>query len=135
MSIDLVNRSVAEMFTISDADWEAISTRVDAVIHLSGVADEVTQYLPGFKALLGQCQLWRDHTLNEIGSSATQLVGYCNQAIDRFGALQTVLAGPLTPAGQQEVVDTSVPRRVDDPPQHPVPRTLRQDQRFRGDQP
>ena len=104
-AIVLVNDAGGALFTVPEADWTAIEQRVQSAINLSAIADQVSQYLPGFKALVEACRRWRGSTYVAIGVSAQELVTYCKQALQTFGQLQAALAGPLTPAVQQQVVD------------------------------
>ncbi|HEY5820511.1 MAG TPA: hypothetical protein VIT20_00955 [Propionibacteriaceae bacterium] len=106
-NIVLADASVGALFTVSAADWAAIDQRVQAVVRLSGIAGQVSQYLPQFEALVRVCEVWRDHTSSAIKSAAGALVAYCDQALVDFGTLQSELAGgPLTPTLQGQVVAT-----------------------------
>jgi hypothetical protein len=100
----LVDSAGGDLFKISESDWAAIAQRVQAAIKLSAIADEVTQYLPEFKALLSACVQWRDRTHPELLWSAHTLDEYCGQALDVFGSLQDQLSGPLTSWLQLQVV-------------------------------
>lgn len=104
-NINLVDTAGGALFTVSDQDWAAIGQRVDSAINLSAIADEVSQYLPEFKALVSACRQWRDRTFPDVRGCAALLARYCGQALNTFGRLQGELAGPLTPAVQQHVVE------------------------------
>ena len=105
--IVLVDSAAGALFTVSNADWTAIDQRVASAIQFSDIAGTVSQYLPGFEALVRACRAWRDHTFVEIGLAAECLVGYCGDAVREFGGLRAALAGgDLTPALQHQVVDT-----------------------------
>ncbi len=105
--IVLVDTAGGALFTVSDADWAAIDQRVASAIQFSEIAGTVSQYLPGFEALVSACRAWRAHTLVEIKLAAGLLVGYCGDAGREFDDLRAALAGgDLTPALQRRVVDT-----------------------------
>jgi len=101
----LADMSGGVLFTVPAEDWNAIGQRVDAAISLSGIAKRVTQYLPGFDALVRACQDWNGQTQPAIGAAADVLAQYCDTAITAFEQLRTDVSGPLTPLVQQHVVD------------------------------
>lgn len=105
MGIRLADAAGGALFAIPDDDWNVIENRVESAIDLSAVAEEVTQYLPGFDALVVACRVWRDRTGPDIGAAARSLVDYCDQAIVRFGEVRAAVCGPLTPQVRQLVVD------------------------------
>ncbi|MGI8666828.1 MAG: hypothetical protein ACR2N4_12470 [Jatrophihabitans sp.] len=107
-NIVLASDAVGTLFTVPESDWTAIDQRVGYAIKLANIADQVTQYLPGFSALVAACRTWRDGTFPGIGSAATNLRGYSRQAVAEFAELRAKL-GPgndLSPQVQQLVIDT-----------------------------
>ena len=93
----LADMSGGVLFTVPAEDWNAIGQRVDAAISLSGIAKRVTQYLPGFDALVRACQDWSGQTQPATDSAADVLAQYCDAAITAFEQLRTDVSGPLTP--------------------------------------
>jgi hypothetical protein len=102
----LADPAGAALFAVPGEDWAAIEHRVDSAISLDGISHEVSQYLPGFEALVRVCKAWRAQTRPGINESAQSLVRYCGVAITQFEQLRTAVAGPLTPQLQQQVRDT-----------------------------
>lgn len=100
---------MGDLFTVPEDDWVAISKRVGYAIKLSNIADQVTQFLPGFRALVTACVTWRDSTFPAIASNAVSLRDYSKQAVTEFTDLKAKI-GPdganLSPQVKDLVVAT-----------------------------
>ncbi|MEO6700795.1 MAG: hypothetical protein ABI140_00465 [Jatrophihabitantaceae bacterium] len=104
----LASVAVGSLFTVPDSDWTAIDQRVGYAIKLSNIADQVTQYLPGFSALVTACRTWRDSTFPGINTAAASLNSYSREAVTEFTELQAKL-GPgndLSPQLRELVITT-----------------------------
>lgn len=104
-TIVLADKDGCALFTVPGEDWAAIDQRAEAAIGLSGIAKQVTQYLPGFEALVQACQAWHTRTRPVIGTAAHSVVRYSDVAIAQFQQVRDAVSGPLTPQVQQQVID------------------------------
>lgn len=85
--LNLANHSTAQLFSIPAEDWTAINQRVGEVLYVKNIQAYITQYLPGYAALLNSSQVWKDNTFNGLVSEATNIANYAATAITNFNRL------------------------------------------------
>ncbi len=85
--IKLASSSVSQIYTISAQDWTAINQRVGAALAAKTIESTIDQTLPGYTALLASCQLWQQHTFQDLIALSKQITTYAQTAEAGFGSL------------------------------------------------
>lgn len=91
--MQLTSDALADVFTVPQSDWTAISKRVSLVILAEAIAGEIAQALPEFPKLLGVCRSWKATTFPGLVEQSRALADYAGEALIRFTALQGDVAG------------------------------------------
>lgn len=106
----LVNPGIAQLFTVSAADWSAMNDQAAAVVSLQGHVNitypvdgggsftivydlaNLTKTVPPFAALRDRSIQWQSSTFGEIVNHAEMLSEYAESAIAAFSQLQNEIS-------------------------------------------
>lgn len=90
--MQLTSEALADVFTVPQSDWTAISKRVSLVMLAEAIAGEIAQTLPEFPKLLSACRGWKAATFPGLVAQSRALADYAGDALVRFTALQGEVA-------------------------------------------
>lgn len=94
--------SVAALFAVPRASWDAINGRISTVSQASSIAEVIANTLPHFPVLVTECQTWKTTTYPTLITWSSQVASLSAAAVKTLIEVQDILTaagdGPMMPA-------------------------------------